>query len=295
MIRNYIKFIFSFILFSGIFHSGVFAQDSQDEQHIKVALRMIGHQVLNKAKDTTSIIKPIIKKNDQYIIQFESEFEFIPEDLVGIVNQVMRENDIVNKYVVEVVSCDLNEVVYSFEINDLQQSNIVPCKSRIQPKSCYNLVFSLYNADPAESSQASEKSFSQVLKKNYLYFILSLTIIGLIIFLLWRRAKNNTIDPNLISLGECYFDQLNSELIIEQKRIELTGKESDLLLLLYNAANTTLEREKILEKVWGDEGDYVGRTLDVTISKLRKKLEFNKSVKIVNVRGIGYKLVLNKN
>jgi DNA-binding winged helix-turn-helix (wHTH) protein len=256
---------------------------------------MIGHQVLNKAKDTTSIIKPIIKKNDQYIIQFESEFEFIPEDLVGIVNQVMRENDIVNKYVVEVVSCDLNEIVYSFEINDLQQSNIVPCKSRIQPKSCYNLVFSLYNADPAESSQASEKSFSQVLKKNYLYFILSLTIIGLIIFLLWRRAKNNTIDPNLISLGECYFDQLNSELIIEQKRIELTGKESDLLLLLYNAANATLEREKILEKVWGDEGDYVGRTLDVTISKLRKKLEFNKSVKIVNVRGIGYKLVLNKN
>ena len=42
-----------------------------------------------------------------------------------------------------------------------------------------------------------------------------------------------------------------------------------------------------------DEGDYVGRTLDVFISKLRKKLEFDSKVKIVNVRGIGYKLVMD--
>jgi DNA-binding response OmpR family regulator len=94
-------------------------------------------------------------------------------------------------------------------------------------------------------------------------------------------------------LGEYYFDKRNTELIIEQQRIELTSKEADLLLLLYNAANTTVERGVILNKVWGDEGDYIGRTLDVFISKLRKKLEFDSKVKIVNIRGIGYKLVMD--
>jgi DNA-binding response OmpR family regulator len=49
-----------------------------------------------------------------------------------------------------------------------------------------------------------------------------------------------------------------------------------------------------LNKVWGDEGDYIGRTLDVFISKLRKKLEADSSIKIVNIRGVGYKLVMDK-
>jgi DNA-binding response OmpR family regulator len=73
----------------------------------------------------------------------------------------------------------------------------------------------------------------------------------------------------------------------------LTSKEADLLILLHNSVNTGIEREVILNEVWGDEGDYVGRTLDVFISKLRKKLEGDSSVKIVNIRGVGYKLVLN--
>ncbi|MBT8195742.1 MAG: winged helix-turn-helix domain-containing protein, partial [Bacteroidia bacterium] len=70
-------------------------------------------------------------------------------------------------------------------------------------------------------------------------------------------------------------------------------KEADLLLLLYNSANTTVERETILIRVWGNDGDYVGRIMDVFISKLRKKLEADTSVKIVNIRGIGYKLVMD--
>ena len=66
-----------------------------------------------------------------------------------------------------------------------------------------------------------------------------------------------------------------------------------MLLLLYHAVNTTVEREVILKDIWADDGDYIGRTLDVFISKLRKKLEDDTNVKIVNIRGIGYKLVLN--
>ncbi len=63
--------------------------------------------------------------------------------------------------------------------------------------------------------------------------------------------------------------------------------------MLHASANNALEREVILQQVWGDEGDYVGRTLDVFISKLRKKLEADTSVKIVNIRGVGYKLLVD--
>ncbi|MBL6447968.1 winged helix-turn-helix transcriptional regulator [Fulvivirga sp. 29W222] len=76
------------------------------------------------------------------------------------------------------------------------------------------------------------------------------------------------------------------------KTTELSGKEADLLYLLYSSENQTLKREYILKVVWGDEGDYVGRTLDVFISKLRKKLVADTSLKIINIRGIGYKFVI---
>jgi DNA-binding response OmpR family regulator len=114
-----------------------------------------------------------------------------------------------------------------------------------------------------------------------------------VFFLLWKRRNKSRIDPNLIPIGGYHFDKRNTKLLIEHQKIELTSKEADLLLLLFNAANTTVEREHILNMVWGDEGDYVGRTLDVFISKLRKKLEFDSKVKIVNIRGVGYKLVID--
>jgi DNA-binding response OmpR family regulator len=81
--------------------------------------------------------------------------------------------------------------------------------------------------------------------------------------------------------------------LIGDQKIELTNKEADLLLLLHKTVNEAVTREVILNMVWGDEGDYVGRTLDVFISKLRKKLATNPSAKIITIRGVGYKLVID--
>ncbi|MDB4089400.1 winged helix-turn-helix domain-containing protein [Flavobacteriales bacterium] len=81
-------------------------------------------------------------------------------------------------------------------------------------------------------------------------------------------------------------------LSLNKEFTELSGKESDLLFLLYSNENKTLKREYILQEIWGDEGSYIGRALDVFISKLRKKLEADSSIKIVNIRGVGYKMVI---
>jgi DNA-binding response OmpR family regulator len=126
-----------------------------------------------------------------------------------------------------------------------------------------------------------------------------LSLIAVLIFIQEKKANLNEIEneksqinPNIIAIGKYKFDKVNMELSYVDSKIELTGKEADLLLLLHKYANETIEREQILKEVWGDEGDYVGRTLDVFISKLRKKLAADDHVKIINIRGVGYKLVL---
>jgi DNA-binding response OmpR family regulator len=121
---------------------------------------------------------------------------------------------------------------------------------------------------------------------------LIIVLIGILLYL--RKKKESLVSNNdLIKIGAFTFDIKNTKLTINNEKIELTHKESELLQLLYNNVNATVEKEFILKEVWGDEGDYVGRTLDVFISKLRKKIGPDSLVKIINVRGIGYKLVVN--
>ncbi len=137
------------------------------------------------------------------------------------------------------------------------------------------------------------KSKEQSNKVSFVGVSILFVLLAGAFFLLRKKRKKPLNNPNLISLGQFYFDTRNTTLLFENQEIELTSKEADLLLLLFKDVNTTIEREVILNMVWGDEGDYVGRTLDVFISKLRKKLEWDSQVKIVNIRGIGYKLVVN--
>ena len=131
---------------------------------------------------------------------------------------------------------------------------------------------------------------------QFSYFIAAFIALLIILMVLIYRSKQDQSGRNKhrIKLGKYLFDKRNSMLILKEQKIELTSKEADLLLLLYNAINTTIERDEILNKVCGDEGDYIGRTLDVFISKLRKKLDADPSIKFVNVRGVGYKLIVDE-
>ena len=99
-------------------------------------------------------------------------------------------------------------------------------------------------------------------------------------------------NSDLLMIGKYQFDKRNLLLTLGSEEIELSTKEADLLTLLYSSANNTLKRESILKIVWEDEGAYVGRTLDVFISNLRKKLGADENVKIINVRGVGYKMII---
>jgi len=289
---NIISCFFLSIFF---FAQGIIAQNNISEKHIEVSLRMIGHQLLLSSGDSISRVLPIIKEKNHYKIQFENLFEFNPDSLVRTVARIVKNTNLGSHYIVEMEQCESGEMVYSFEVDNLEKSDIIPCLQRNLPKSCYNLLFTLVRGTEQTSAMTSNASDSSNGNFNNLNLVLIsvVVLLALGLFFFWKHRNKSSNDTNLIALGEYYFDKRNTELIIEQQKIELTSKEADLLLLLYDSANTTVERGVILNRVWGDEGDYIGRTLDVFISKLRKKLEFDSKVKIVNIRGIGYKLIVD--
>lgn len=270
-----------------------FAQTETVESHNKVAMRMVGHKVLLSLGDSISRVLPIQKEGKKYKIQFASDFAFTPDDLVKTIDKVVAEKQIANHYIVEFVNCKTNEVVHSYEVGNADP-DIIPCKARSQPKACYTILFTILGVKPIViekelKTPGVQQADSRV---NFKLAIFILLFVGLIFFF-WKKRQKVNKDGNLISIGAYKFDPRNMALWLKRERFELTSKESDLLYLLYSSANTTIERDVILKNVWGDEGDYIGRTLDVFISKLRKKLEGDANIKIINIRGVGYKLILN--
>lgn len=271
------------------------------EQHIEVSMRMIGHQILLNVADSTSRVLPIEKTGDGYLIRFEADFSFNPESLAATIDSVIAATQIATRYIVAVESCEKQQVVHMYEVGKSDQTDVLACKARDQPKDCYLLRITILdpiaidtvNSDLAEVGARTSSNESSI--AYVLLAALALVIIaGSVAVSAYSRKKASATmdDPNVIQIGEYRFSKQRMELSFKGERVELTSKECDLLQLLCDSNNDTVERETILKMVWGDEGDYVGRTLDVFISKLRKKLEADPRIKIVNVRGVGYKLML---
>ena len=93
------------------------------------------------------------------------------------------------------------------------------------------------------------------------------------------------------TLGNFKYDPLKQILSLEGENIKLTTKESELLNVLYQHRNEILERNHALKLVWIDDNYFNARSMDVYISKLRKYLHRDPSLKILNVHGRGYKLI----
>lgn len=297
MVFNSSKIVFITVAALLLSVSNVLSAASVDDKHVEVSMRLIGHELLLSGGDSLSRIMPVKKSVDgKYQIEFENDFSFQPNELNGIVSSIMSEKDISEHFIVEVKDCLTSEVVYSYEVGMTDTSTVVPCGVREQPAGCYSLFITLLDAETDDGSNAIAGVDPKEEKGDSQLTILLLVSLGIIIAIVaFIRKRNNGVqdDAHIINIGRYQFDQRNMALSLDEDKIELTSKEADLLTLLYGSANETLEHDQILKAVWGNNGDYVGRTLDVFISKLRKKLNADATVKIVNIRGVGYKLVLN--
>jgi DNA-binding response OmpR family regulator len=108
-----------------------------------------------------------------------------------------------------------------------------------------------------------------------------------------RRTTNPVISKNkeLYTIGRYSFDPLKQMLLFEEVSIKLTTKESELLELLCLHGNEILERNFALKTIWIDDNYFNARSMDVYITRLRKYLKKDASVKILNIHGRGYKLI----
>jgi two-component system OmpR family response regulator len=94
-----------------------------------------------------------------------------------------------------------------------------------------------------------------------------------------------------VQIGAYSFDHRRQLLLLSDQRINLTTKESELLDLLYRHKNQILERNYALKSIWIDDNYFNARSMDVYITRLRKYLKKDTSVKILNIHGRGYRLI----
>jgi two-component system, OmpR family, response regulator TrcR len=94
-----------------------------------------------------------------------------------------------------------------------------------------------------------------------------------------------------IALGKYEFHATRQLLKLAESEQPLTSRESQLLQILLENANDITDRTKILNQIWGSDDFFNARSMDVFITKLRKKLQDDPTIQILNVRGYGFKLV----
>ncbi len=297
------------------------AQPATDQATEKLVIRQIGHQLLLQAGDSSSRILPVEERaNREYLIRFAAPFTFVPDTLVATVRRVVAANGLPSSYLVEVIHCAPSaEVVYGFKIYKDSARNVVSCLGRRQEKACYNIRIRF-----TETGAAGMDPFSSGLLAGSLVAI----VIGLLFSALYIRKRSNAgkadniqvpgasmdnagpqnIQPDVsqevdkqevpvssgIAIGNLVFLRESQQLVAGSSIIVLTAKEAKLLHVFANALQQVIDRDQLMKEVWEDEGVIVGRSLDMFVSKLRKKLQADPRVSILNVHGKGYKLVVGR-
>lgn len=95
-----------------------------------------------------------------------------------------------------------------------------------------------------------------------------------------------------VPIGKYVFNRELQTLQFKDEKKKLTSREADLLALLCTHMNNVLERDEALRSLWGSDSFFNGRSMDVFISRLRKYLQRDKNVEILNVHGKGFKLIV---
>ncbi len=253
------------------------------ESRAALVVRKIGHSLLLHAGDSSSRVLPI-KQLDETTFQltFETPFSFMPDSLVSIVRSQLAEHRLPADYVVRVVESSSQDIVYGFAVGP-DQDDIIPCKGRVQPRAHYTVQIAFTNVDA--SKRATE---------SYFLFFLALASLGSIAFVgkAWvrRQRLGQGFEQPTVSVGSYRFEEKQGTLSNDIETITLSAKETKLLRIFAAEPNSLIERDRLLKEVWEDEGVFTGRSLDMFISKLRKKLKNDTSLRLINVRGKGYTL-----
>lgn len=263
----------------------------------EVLLRRIGHEILLQSGDSTSRVLPVQKvAGNEYKISFEQALTFQPDSLVSTTHRLLSKDPLTSDYVVNVLTCANDSVAYGYAISKNKKDDIIACLGRKQPKACYVISIKF----PSAGINTAKNG----------YLLGGMALLALLGYIFVKPAKPQGVLPenqpfvtdnhppqrqsaSVFTLGSMSFDPELRTLLINGKTTELTKTETRVLRIFAMTPNVPVERSRLQKEIWEDEGVIVGRSLDMFISKLRKKLDPDPTVKIAVIRGKGYKLEIS--
>lgn len=249
----------------------------------EILLRKIGHDVLLSSNDKTSKVEPIKSiSTNKFQIRFENKFAFIPDSLIYIVQNNLSKSTFPKEYSVAVQKNSNDAIVYGFHMDSESNKNVITCIGRKMPLDYYKITITFVPKNDVSSTK-------------YLLFVPTLLIVLIGCWIIFKSRKTTTDlvvknDESVIIIGQYEFYFKQNLLQLDDKLLSLTPKESKLLYILSSSPNEVIDRTTLQKEIWENEGVIVTRSLDMFISKLRKKLEQDSSIAIVNIHGIGYKI-----
>ena len=271
------------------FGKSVFPEKETDNAHfaekVNLALRRTAHRLLAAQGDSTSRIPPV-QQTDAHTFNIRLERPFDYEGIPNLLQESLEYQQIKAAYNVAVLNCNDGTIQLGYNYRDLAD-NTIACAGRQHKAGCRTLQITF-----EEPKQAGGYAWGAGL----LGFLLA-GISGLV----WYRvakSRDASVTPMIVSdesediirLGNANFRPAEQSLDLAGTRHELTYREAKLLRLFATHPNQLLEREFILKSVWEDEGIFVGRSVDVFVSRLRKLLRGDPTVRIATVHGVGYRL-----
>jgi hypothetical protein len=249
------------------------------EQRAEFVMREIGHRILLHAGDSVSQVLPVKRLNERaFQLEFSKDFTFMADTLLHIVQSSLAARNIPLQYTVSVRDCKTDQMIYGYEMILLKPKEIA-CLGRVQPVGCYRVQIIFLKSDEGVST-------------THYAMAAGIVLLALVGFVFGMKKKEIPQVSNQISLRGYNFDENKRTLKDSSGKIELTHKEARVLSVLVANANQIVKRDQLVKEVWGREGVIVGRSLDVFISKLRKKFT-DPHIRIVNIHGNGYKLEID--
>lgn len=255
-----------------------------------IIIREMGHQLLLQAGDRTSRVLPVSEmKEGTFQLRFEQSLVFDHDSLIVLSQRLLSKSQFPAGYTVTVHDCADGEIIYGFQMNN-SAPDILACEGRVQPAGCYIIEFTFpdfYEATPDYPLIGLVGS--------------GLLVLSAVVLLTGRFGKSEVPVPHQgkavikesvpepVTLGKFLFEAKNQRLLLGSEVISLTDKECRILELLHSNFGELTLRDTLMQ-IWLSEGVIIGRSLDMFISKLRKKLRGDPELSITNVHGKGYKL-----
>lgn len=257
-------------------------------EKINLALRRTAHLLLKETGDNTSQISAIKQlKNNVWLLPLAHHFNY--DSLPKFLQQSLAIHKIPYAYDVSVLNCIDGTLVLGYNVWDISNGKGVPCGGRETSQTCYNLQIS-FDTNPISSPTLSP-----------FVWVLSV-VLGLVAYSFsqkWNFLSPKTTshsednETDWLQFGNSKLHVANQQLIAANVKHSLTYREAKLLHLFVQHQNQVLERNFILENVWADEGIIVGRSVDMFVSRLRKMLKEDNTLKLTAIHGVGYQLSVN--